>query len=217
MTIPIYQLIRNQERLELHAPAQKNFKPIVVDFLSGKTRHRREFPGKELLAKAIGYKKNAPPTVLDATAGLGGDSFVLASLGCHVTLIERAPMISQLLEDGLMRARENSETAAIIARMHLIIGNSLDVLRQQSADVVYLDPMYPERTKSALVKKELRVLRDVVGTDPDAAQLFPLALAHAKQRVVVKRPRHAPNIVEIEPDIIFMGTAVRFDVYLTKH
>jgi 16S rRNA (guanine1516-N2)-methyltransferase len=221
MTIPIYKLITTNDRLELHAPAEKNFKPIVVDFLTGKTRHRLEFPSKELLAKAIGYKKSAPPTVLDATAGLGGDSFLLASLGCQVTLIERIPMIAELLQDGLQRARASTITATIIARMQLIMGNSLEFLAQplgqNMPDVVYLDPMYPERTKSALVKKELRVLREIVGTDPDAAELFPLALAQAKQRVVVKRPRHAPSLVGQKPDIIFTGTAVRFDVYLSKH
>jgi 16S rRNA (guanine1516-N2)-methyltransferase len=211
-----YQLIRTDDRLVLSAPAEKKFTPLAVDFAQGKARHRREYPGKELLAKAIGYKKSSPPTVLDATAGLGADSFLLASLGCQVFLCERSKVIAALLADGLARASQQQETASIVAKMHLLTGAAANWIPQYSVDVIYLDPMYPSRTKTALVKKELRILREVVGEDHDAADLLPQALCYAKQRVVVKRPRLAEYLAGQKPDIEISGKAVRFDVYLIK-
>lgn len=130
--------------------------------------------------------------MVDATAGLGQDAFVLASLGCRVTLFERNPVIHALLADGLARAAMNVDCAAIVERMRLLEGSSIEWLAQseiEAADVVYLDPMFPHRDKSALVKKEMQVFRTIVGDDEDSGQLLASALEHARYRVVVKRPR----------------------------
>ncbi|MDX1754498.1 MAG: class I SAM-dependent methyltransferase [Marinobacter sp.] len=196
--------------------------PVRVDFTSGKAGYRREHGGGtgQLIAKAVGLQKTRVPLhVLDATAGLGQDAFVLAGLGCRVTLFERSPVIHALLADGLARGRLSESTASIMARMALRVGSSIDWLRSagpQVADIIYLDPMFPHRDKSALVKKEMQVFRPIVGDDDDAPALLAAALEAATYRVVVKRPRKAPTIDGIEPATRVEGKSSRYDIYPIK-
>ncbi|MCK7551222.1 MULTISPECIES: class I SAM-dependent methyltransferase [Marinobacter] len=193
--------------------------PVRAEFVSGKAGYRREHGGGtgQLVAKAIGLQKTrAPLHVVDATAGLGQDAFVLAGLGCRVTLFERNPFIHALLADGLARAALNTEVAPIIARMTLQEGSSVDWLSQApegAADIVYLDPMFPHRDKSALVKKEMQVFRAVVGDDDDAEALLAAALRAVTYRVVVKRPRKAAAIAGPEPATRIEGKSSRYDLY----
>ncbi|TNE77524.1 MAG: SAM-dependent methyltransferase [Gammaproteobacteria bacterium] len=196
--------------------------PVRAEFVTGKMGYRREHGGGagQLVAKAVGLQKTkATLHVLDATAGLGQDAFVLASLGCRVTLFERNPVIHALLEDGLARAALNVDCAPIIERMTLREGSSIDWLSSASegvADVIYLDPMFPHRDKSALVKKEMQVFRMIVGDDDDSERLLSAALAAATYRVVVKRPRKAPAIEGPEPATRIEGKSSRYDVYSIK-
>ena len=193
--------------------------PVRAEFVTGKMGYRREHGGGagQLVAKAVGLQKTrATLDVVDATAGLGQDAFVLASLGCRVTLFERNPVIHALLADGLARASVNVDCAAIVERMRLLEGSSIEWLAQseiEAADVVYLDPMFPHREKSALVKKEMQVFRTIVGDDEDSGQLLASALEHARYRVVVKRPRKAPAIEGPEPTTRVEGKSSRYDVY----
>jgi 16S rRNA (guanine1516-N2)-methyltransferase len=155
---------------------------VRVDFVEG-AAHRRLYGGGsgQMIAKA-GIAQGVRPRVLDATAGLGKDAFVLASLGCEMSLIERQPLIGALLEDGLARAAEDFDVAPIVARMKLLKGNSIEVMRNWEGEppqVIYLDPMFPHREKTALVKKEMRLFRPLVGDDPDAPALLEAALALA--------------------------------------
>jgi 16S rRNA (guanine1516-N2)-methyltransferase len=118
-------------------------------------------------------------------------------MGCRVTLLERSPAIAALLADGLERAAASPALAHLIReRISLHHTDAVQWLEAAPPEarphVVYLDPMYPERHKSALVKKAMRVFRDLVGDDPDAAVLLEAALGRARRRVVVKRPRRAP-------------------------
>jgi 16S rRNA (guanine1516-N2)-methyltransferase len=206
-------------RLELRQIGTTKTNPIYVDFLSRKMVQRYKYGGgrSQLIARAIGLKPGLKPTVLDVTAGLGNDAYVLASLGCQVTMLERSPVLVALLEDGLKRLFDNS-TFAKSLKIKLIQTDSKDYLRTLGKnlefDVIYIDPMYPLSRKSALPKKELRVLRTIVGDDSDAPQLLTLALQHAKKRVVVKRGFLAPAILGPKPDIIFRGQSTRFDVYI---
>ncbi|BBI53076.1 hypothetical protein HORIV_54970 [Vreelandella olivaria] len=164
--------------------------------MAGKAAHRRRFGGGrgQLVAKACGLTKGVTPSIVDATAGLGRDAFVLASLGAQVLLIERVAAIAALLEYGLKRASKHSETADIAARMTLRHGDAAQALEAlvASADfmpqVIHLDPMFPHREKSALVKKEMRLFRELAGDDNDAPRLLEAALDVATHRVVVKRP-----------------------------
>lgn len=192
--------------------------PIYADFLAGKLAHRRLYGGgkSQLLARAIGLQKMKAPTVLDVTAGLGQDGFVLACLGCQVTMVERSPIIAALVEDALNRARHDTSFQNL--SLCLVLADSANFLQQLDhanyPDVIYLDPMFPSRSKSALVKKEMRILRAVVGDDIDADNLFNLARKIAKKRVVVKRSRHAPLLANAQPTLQFKGQSSRFDVYI---
>ncbi len=196
--------------------------PVRAEFVSGKMGYRREHGGGtgQLVARAVGLQKTrACLHVVDATAGLGQDAFVLASLGCRVTMFERHPVIHALLEDGLARAALNVECSDIIGRMELRGGSSINWLEQaesESADVVYLDPMFPHRDKSALVKKEMQVFRLLVGDDDDSERLLAAALGHARYRVVVKRPRKASAIAGPEPSTRVEGKSSRYDVYAIR-
>jgi 16S rRNA (guanine1516-N2)-methyltransferase len=206
-------------RLELRQTGKHAPGPVYVDFVGGKVGHRRRSgEGRQQpLARAVGLKHGASPSVIDATGGLGRDAFVLATLGCDVRVIERSPVIAALLENGLMRARADAATAPIAARMHLIRTDARDYLAaladSERPDVIYLDPMYPHRTKSAFVKKEMRVLRMLLGDDEDTPQLLDATLTCARSRVVVKRPRGAPPIAGAPPHSQIESPNTRYDVY----
>jgi len=196
---------------------------VYVDFVGGALgfRSRHGNRNKEPLARAIGLKDRDPPTILDATAGLGRDAFILATLGCRVILVERSPLIAALLRDGLARALADANTRTAAERMQLHGGDAVAVMERCAEhgrpDVIYLDPMYPHRSKSALVKKEMRMVRALVGEDVDAPQLLEAALRIARKRVVVKRPRSAPALPGIAPSHTLLGSTTRFDVYVRAH
>ncbi|MBF0369001.1 MAG: class I SAM-dependent methyltransferase [Magnetococcales bacterium] len=211
-------LVLTPKGLELRHLGQTRQHPLYIDFVGGRFGHRRRGGGRQSLARAVGFKGGIKPRVVDATPGLGRDAFLLAALGCRVEMVERSPIIAALLADGLKRAREAPETQKIARdHLHLVVGDARAYLTNtpttQRPDVVYLDPMYPHRDKSALVKKEMRWLRELVGNDSDAPQLLAVALESAKKRVVVKRPRLAPPLEGPAPGFIIPGRTTRFDVY----
>ncbi|MDP7593500.1 MAG: class I SAM-dependent methyltransferase [Litorilituus sp.] len=210
----------NQQALELIKLDEPKLGGIKVDFVEGASAHRRKFGGGrgQDIAKAIGLKHGFTPHVLDATAGLGRDAFVLASLGCQVTLIERMPVVAALLEDGLARAKLNHEVADIVQRMQLTYSSSIEKMNQvhNNIDVVYLDPMYPHREKSAAVKKEMRVFQSLVGEDLDADALLAPALTLAKYRIVVKRPSYASPLNNKTPSTCIKMKKNRFDIYVNQ-
>jgi len=215
----LFQLQLTAQRLELVKLDEPKLGAVFVDFVDGAVAHRRKFGGGrgQLIAKAVGLKSGANPSVLDATAGLGRDAFVLASLGCTVTMFERSPVVAALLDDGLSRAYQDPEIGPWLQqRLTLKHNNSIDGLAQltNSHDVVYLDPMFPHRKKSAQVKKEMRVFQSLVGSDPDADALLPLALNAATKRVVVKRPSYAGYLNDKKPSMQLDSKANRFDVYV---
>ncbi|GAA4894240.1 class I SAM-dependent methyltransferase [Ferrimonas pelagia] len=214
-----FRLVFEQDRLRLYDRHQPKLGAIEVDLIGGAVAHRRKFGGGrgQSIAKAVGLKSGAMPTVVDGTAGLGRDAFVLASLGCQVILLERHPVVAALLEDGLRRAGEDAEIGPWVReRMRLFPGNSIEALAQleQQPDVVYLDPMYPHRAKSAQVKKEMRVFQDLVGADLDADGLLAPALQLARKRVVVKRPDYAEDLAGQKPTMVIATKKNRFDVYV---
>lgn len=214
-----FLLQMNQQALELLKLDEPKLGGIKVDFIEGATAHRRKFGGGrgQDIAKAIGLKHGFTPHILDATAGLGRDAFVLASLGCQVTLMERMPVVAALLDDGLERAMLNHEVNEIANRMTLVHASSIENMNlAQQVDVVYLDPMYPHREKSAAVKKEMRVFQSLVGEDLDADALLAPALALAKYRVVVKRPNYAPPLNNKKPSTSIKMKKNRFDVYVNQ-
>ena len=191
---------------------------LRVDFVSGAVAHRLRFGGGrgQALAKAMGLSSGKTPSIIDATAGLGRDSFLLASLGAQVTLIERSEQMHFLLVQGMKLARqEGGDFAEIMDRMTLLNGDAKDLLPELSAEAILIDPMHPPRTKSALVKRELRQVREVVGTDEDAADLVSVALQHARHRVVLKWPAKAAPIEGIKAcSHQILGKSTRYDVFM---
>tara|TARA_B100001063_G_scaffold24619_1_gene18718 strand:+ start:438 stop:1154 length:717 start_codon:yes stop_codon:yes gene_type:complete len=214
-----FSLHYDDKGLSLYKTDEPKLGAINVDFVTGAVAHRRKFGGGkgQSIAKAVGLNKGATPVVLDATAGLGRDGFVLASLGCKVILHERHPVVAALLYDGLQRAYNDSEIGPWMQQnMSLIFGSSHTLLAQCDSvpDVVYLDPMFPHREKSALVKKEMRVFQELVGGDTDADDLLEFAYPLASKRVVVKRPDYAPFLNDKTPSMQIKTKKNRFDVYV---
>ena len=191
---------------------------LVCDFTNEKSLYRQAHGGgrNQHLPRAIGMKKGHNPKVVDATAGLGRDSFLLASLGAHVMMIERSDAVHKLLEQGLLKASEfDCNTLKIINRMKLIHGDSKIILQSLSPEIIYIDPMHPIRKKSALVKKEMRLLRDIVGDDPDSGDLIELSLKRATKRVVLKWPLSADSISGlVSPTHQIIGKTTRYDVFM---
>ena len=195
---------------------------ISIDFLKGSLAHRQQFGGGrgQAIAKAVGLKSGITPSVLDTTAGLAGDAFVLATLGCPVTLIERSSILFCLLENAVERASLSDKFQTISEQGFSIINaDANDFITQQLAknspkpDVIYIDPMYPERKKSALVKKEMQVLQRLHGNDDNASELLNNALLFAKKRVVVKRPVHAEPLNDKTPNTCIKSKKTRYDIY----
>ncbi|MCH2037862.1 MAG: class I SAM-dependent methyltransferase [Rickettsiales bacterium] len=198
--------------------------PLRVDFISSKNKYRfRNISRKnELIAKAVGLKSNISPHVIDATAGLGTDSFILAYLGCHVTMCERSPIIQVLLENALEKSINIPEISETIKRMRLIKDDFIHYITESdskeldNSDVIYLDPMFPERSKSAAVKKDMQYMQNLLDEPIELEPMLEQALKSATYRVVVKRPKNAPTVSSKTFSYAVSGKAVRFDVYINK-
>lgn len=174
---------------------------------------------REMLVKAARVKGVEAPRAVDATAGLGEDSLLLAAAGFTVTLCEADPVIAALLEDALARASAHEVLGPIVERMHLVAGDSRITLERAGAstgaqpDVVYLDPMFPGRTKSAAVKKKFQLIHGLERpTEPlDEESLLQAALAARPRKVVIKRPVKGPYLAGVKPSHVIAGKAVRYD------
>jgi len=210
-----FQFLQSAEGLSL----QTKIGVLAIDFVGDKINYARPLRrGKnELIAKAVGIGKGLTD-VVDATAGLAQDAVVLARLGCRVRAVERIPWIAPLLEDAKRRAAGQAEW---LERIDFFCQDSREFLQSLSVkpEVIYLDPMFPDpenkSKKSALPRKEMQIFRNLVGPDGDARELFDIALAKAQFRVVVKRPKHAPDLAAGVAHR-FTGNSVRYDLYLTK-
>ncbi|WP_350142864.1 class I SAM-dependent methyltransferase [Haliea sp.] len=211
------------DALALSVPDRPAQKPIEVDFGAAGMRHRRRGGQNELLGRAVGVGKKSPLRVLDATAGLGRDSFVLADLGCAVTLAEREPVVAALLRSGLARAGNSADAwlREVVGRMVLVEGDVclMDAATLVEQDVIYQDPMFPPREKSAAVKKEMALFQALFsrpGALGDADALLAWALRAPVARVVVKRPLKADPLAGRTPSHAIRGKAVRYDVYVVS-
>ncbi len=195
---------------------------ISIDFVKGSLAHRQQFGGGrgQAIAKAVGLKSGVTPRILDVTAGLAGDAFVLATLGCPVTLIERSNILFCLLENAFDRASLNEKFQPILKQgFNIINRDANNYITEQlntgdnAPDVIYIDPMYPERKKSALVKKDMQILQRLHDNDDDASELLNNALLFAKKRVVVKRPVHAETLNKKAPNTCIKSKKTRYDIY----
>ena len=169
------------------------------------------FTGKQPLLRALAPARGG--TIIDATAGLGGDSLKLAMIADRVIAIERNPVVFALLVSALHAARTSS--VSVIDKIEAHFGDAIELIRQLPAvDVIFLDPMFPpKRKQSALPPKSVRILRNIVGDDMDNEKLLRVARQHATRRVVVKRPLHAPPLAD-DHVALHEGKVVRYEVYL---
>ena len=192
------------------------------DFTHLTPRLRRDRLGRELLVKASKVKGLAAsrdlasprPLAVDATAGLGEDSLLLAAAGFDVLMFERNPVIAALLDDALRRAAGSPELADVVARMRLCRQDSIEALSAMEGDVavVLLDPMFPARTKSAAVKKKFQLLHLIEQPCSDEEELLDAAVGAKPLKVVVKRPPRGPYLAGVKPSYSVEGKAVRYDV-----
>lgn len=215
-----FLLILTDDYLGLQKTGETNDSLFFVNFDSGKMRYRHQQASlrKEWVAKAAGISPKESPSIIDATAGLGRDSFILATLGYRVLMLEKSPILYALLQDGLRRATLNSDLNLIIERLQLIHTDSIIWLNQLNddarPDIIFLDPMFPPRKKSAAVKKEMQILHQIVDPNENDDVLFTAALACTRRRLVVKRPRFAPYYSGYKPNFSLIGKSSRFDIYL---
>ena len=174
----------------------------------------------ELLVKAARIKGvEGEPIAIDATAGLGEDALLLAASGYRVILFERDPVIAALLADALERAAEQPQLAPHVARMELRQKDSIPYLRALepgSIDLVYLDPMFPARSKSAAVKKKFQLLHQLEAPCPDEQDLLAAAIAAKPRRIIVKRPVKGALLAGIKPSYQLRGKAIRYDVIVNS-
>lgn len=200
--------------LMLHSDAGS----LQIDWLNGGVARRGAHVGGERLVKALGRRGPRGARVLDATAGLGRDGFLLAQAGCKVTLLERNPVLFVMLRAALEAALRDPLAVSAAERIQLVYGDSVNWMQTttQELDIVYLDPMFPARSKSAAVKKEAKLLQMLTHGEPvDDAELLREALNRARERVIVKRPLHAPHLGGRKPDYSLSGRSTRFDVLLS--
>ncbi len=216
-----YQQVAGETVLSFYAELDKQLVTINVDLVAGQVAYRRQHGGgrKQHIAKACGLKANWQPKVLDATGGLGRDAAELRNLGCELRIIERSPYVASLLQDGITRAAYHPQTQQLFDQsFELFHGQSIELIetlaKTEKPDIIYLDPMFPPRNKSAAVKKEMRLVKLLVGEDPDADKLLPVALENVAKRVVVKRPNYAPYLNKQKPNMSIESKGNRFDIYV---
>jgi 16S rRNA (guanine1516-N2)-methyltransferase len=187
---------------------------LVVD-IDPRNGEQRSWPAPKqgALAQALGRKTR---TVVDATTGWGQDCLHIFRMGYEVLCMERSPVMAELLIDGFSRLAEQDWMRKIdLQPPRLLTGNAIDLLAtlEPQPDCIYLDPMFPpKRKKSALAKKSMMVLRDLLGDDQDKEQLFAAAFTVAGKRVVVKSPDYAEPLGG-KPNESFHGKLLRYDVY----
>lgn len=212
-----YQLVVGDDGLSVSRTGS-NQKPLRVDFNTGSMTYRRihSSRGNETIARAVGVGKKDNPVVVDATAGLGKDSFILAALGCSVIMLERSPVIALLLEDGLQRASDIVALKSTVARMQLQILDAQQWIESQESMrgyTVYMDPMFPSKSGSALSKGDMQLMQSIVGVDEEFNALFNSARASGVSRIVLKRPLRGAGL-NLKPTFSLNGKASRFDVFI---
>lgn len=189
---------------------------LSVDFSQERKRLSVGNLQREMLVKACRIKGQEHTDVLDATAGLGEDSILLAASGFAVNLYEYNPIIFALLKDGLLRASAVAELAETVGRMTLHEEDSILAMRNlaEAPDVVLLDPMFPQRQKSALVKKKFQLLQRLESPCSDGAELLQAAVDASPKKIVIKRPIKGEYLAGKKPDYSLEGKAIRYDCFV---
>lgn len=184
------------------------------DFTQLRNRILQKNLEHEMIVRAVRIKDAGKTIkVLDATAGMGEDSFILAAAGFDVVLYEYDGVIAALLEDALLRASDEDDLGPIVQRMTVHNGDSIEAMKKLhgDADVIFLDPMFPKRTKSAMIGKKFQLLQQLEAPCTDENELMMAAIGACPQKIVVKRPTKGQTLAGIKPDFSYEGKAVRYD------
>ena len=210
-------LQRDENGLALYSDDQV----LRGDFVKMIPRLKHHNLTQELLVKAAKIKDAGHSLrAVDATAGLGDDSILLAAAGFDVQMYERNPVIHALLADAIERAKAIPELAETVSRMHLHYSDSMEAMKQLhnapelAPDVILLDPMFPARQKNALVKKKLQMIQKLEFPCVDEKELLLIAMEAAPKKLIVKRPPKGPHLADVKPDYTTEGKAVRFDCFV---
>ena len=186
------------------------------DFSQLLPRIRKDRLAGELLVRAAKVRGCTEPWAIDATAGLGEDSFLLAAAGFRVSMYESDPTIAALARDAITRAQADPDLADIARRMELFEEDSIEAMTHlgDTPDVIYLDPMFPERRKSAAVKKKFQLIHHLEAPCQNEGALLAAAISAGPRKVVVKRPAKGPHLAGVKPSHSLAGKAVRYDVII---
>lgn len=190
---------------------------IMADFREMLPRLKQSNLQREMLVKAARIKgQEMPQTLVDATAGFGEDSLILAAAGFEVRLYEFDPIIAALLDDCLERARLIPELADAVSRMTLISGDSVEGMKKldYKPDIVLLDPMFPARQKSALIKKKFQLIQLLESPCSTEEELLDAAVVADPKRIVIKRPLKGPFLAGRKPSYSLNGKAIRYDCFV---
>lgn len=190
-----------------------------ADYTSMIPRFHQHNLNSELLVKAAKIRNlDHIPTVIDATAGLGEDSLLLAAAGFKVHMYEYNEIIYSLLYDAINRAKRNPELTDIVKMIEITNGNSVDALQKLSftPDVIYLDPMFPTREKSSLIKKKFQILQKLELPCDNENELLESAIASGARKIIIKRPLKGKQLGNITPSYSYKGKSIRYDCIVTN-
>lgn len=187
---------------------QGDFEQMLHRLTGGRLQH-------EMLVHVAKTKLENPKAV-DCTAGMGEDAILLAASGYEVTLFEQNPVIAALLQDAMDRAKDHEFLGPVMNRMHLIQGNSVEILPtlEEKFDLIYLDPMFPARQKSGLVTKKLQLIQKLEQPCSSEEELFAMAVNRKPGKIVVKRPLKGANLAGKKPSYTIKGKAIRYDCFV---
>jgi len=190
---------------------------IMVDFKDMLPRLKQSNLQNEMQVKAARIKgQPMPQKIIDATAGFGEDSLILAAAGFDVDLYEFDDIIALLLEDGLNRAKDIPELASIVSRMHFHHADSIRAMQNLDylPDSILLDPMFPSRSKSAMIKKKFQLLQKIESPCSVEEELLNAAIAANPKRIIIKRPLKGPFLADKKPSYSLEGKAIRYDCFV---
>ncbi|WP_343182522.1 class I SAM-dependent methyltransferase [Buchnera aphidicola] len=211
-----FSLILQANRIELQDNTNKKEKNIWINFnYQNFQQYKKDY--KRKIIKAVKIKKKKKINILDATAGLGKDAFILFSHGYNITMIERNPILSILLEDGLKRGFKDKMIGTLIKKkMKLIYASSINInqMNLQKPDVIYIDPMFPSYKQKSLPKKNIKIIKKIVGSDLDSINLFHECMKFSVYKIVVKRPKTSSYISCHKPSYSIKTKKYRFDIYI---
>lgn len=187
---------------------QGDFEGMIHRVTEGRLAH-------EMLAR-VAKSEEKKGKAMDATAGMGEDSFLIAALGYEVTLYEQNPVIALLLKDAIRRAKKHPQLKDIAMRMHVVEGDSTQLMQKcvDEIDLIYLDPMFPKRQKSGLINKKLQLIQKLEPPCSTEEELFDAAILAHPKKIVVKRPLKSPCLAGRNPNYMLKGKAIRYDCYV---